>query len=116
MIGRIGFALALMGGAATVAQAGGDVVVKPRQEVHLTKDAWGCLSKDNLDSVLSHERDGQAQAKQQYFDDYRCVSVPDGARFRVVSVDRDDVQFVSADNSDQQGLWTDVRFVRPVRP
>jgi len=38
--------------------------------------------------------------------------VPEGQRFRVVSVDQGDVQFVSADNSDQQGLWTDSRFVK----
>lgn len=114
MMKRTGFFLALVGAFAVVsiAQAGGDSSVKPQQEIQLTKNAWGCLSKDNLDSVLNHERDGKSQAKQQYFDDYRCLSVPEGQRFRVVSVDQSDVQFVSADNSDQQGLWTDSRFVK----
>lgn len=114
MLKRTGLFLALTGGivAFSVAQANGDASLKPQQEIQLTKNAWGCLSKDNLDSVLNHERDGKAQAKQQYFDDYRCLSVPEGQRFRVVSVDKDDVQFVSAENSDQQGLWTDARFIK----
>ncbi|WP_175905160.1 surface attachment protein Sap1 [Burkholderia seminalis] len=114
MMKRTGILFALVGAfcAASIAQAGGDSAVKPKQEIQLTKNAWGCLSKDNLDSVLNHERDGKSQAKQQYFDDFRCLSVPEGQRFRVVSVDQGDVQFVSADNSDQQGLWTDSRFVK----
>ncbi|AOJ88199.1 MULTISPECIES: surface attachment protein Sap1 [Burkholderia] len=114
MMKRTGVLFALVGAfsVVSIAQAGGDAAVQPKQEIQLTKNAWGCLSKDNLDSVLSHERDGKSQAKQQYFDDYRCLSVPEGQRFRVVSVDQGDVQFVSADNSDQQGLWTDSRFVK----
>lgn len=114
MLKRTGLFLALTGGivAFSVAQANGDASLKPQQEIQLTKNAWGCLSKDSLDSVLNHERDGKAQAKQQYFDDYRCLSVPEGQRFRVVSVDKGDVQFVSAENSDQQGLWTDARFIK----
>ncbi|AKM43797.1 hypothetical protein WR30_00195 [Burkholderia contaminans FFH2055] len=114
MMKRTGILFALVGAfcVVSIAQAGDDSAVKPKQEIQLTKNAWGCLSKDNLDSVLSHERDGKSQAKQQYFDDYRCLSVPEGQRFRVVSVDQGDVQFVSADNSDQQGLWTDSRFVK----
>ncbi|AJX16468.1 MULTISPECIES: surface attachment protein Sap1 [Burkholderia] len=114
MMKRTGVFVALVGAFAVVsiAQAGGDAAVKPRQEIQLTKNAWGCLSKDNLDSVLDHERGGHSQAKQQYFDDFRCLSVPEGQRFRVVSVDNGDVQFVSADNSDQQGLWADSRFIK----
>lgn len=113
MMKRTGVFLALVGALAVVSidRAESDSV-KPRQEIQLTGNAWGCLSKDNLDSVLSHERDGQSQARQQYFDDYRCLSVPEGQRFRVVAVDEGDVQFVSADNSDQQGLWTDSRFIK----
>jgi hypothetical protein len=114
MMKRTGIFIALVGTFAlvSVAQAGGDAGVKPEQEIQLTKNAWGCLSKDNLDSVLTHERDGKDQAKQQYFDDFRCLSVPAGQRFRVVSVDNGDVQFVSADNADHQGLWADSRFVK----
>lgn len=114
MMKRTGVLLALMSGIAvfSVAHAGGDASLKPQQEIQLTKNAWGCLSKDNLDSALSHERDGQAQAKQRYFDDYRCLSVPEGQRFRVVSIEKGDIQFVSAENSDQQGLWTDSRFIK----
>jgi hypothetical protein len=114
MMKRTGVMLALMSVMAvfSVARAGGDASLKPQQEIQLTKNAWGCLSKDNLDSALTHERDGQSQAKQRYFDDYRCLSVPEGQRFRIVSVDKGDVQFVSAENSDQQGLWTDSRFIK----
>ncbi|KDB09920.1 hypothetical protein LIG30_1122 [Burkholderia sp. lig30] len=114
MMKRTAVFIALVGALAAVsaARAGGDASVKPQQEIQLTRDAWGCLSKDNLDSALNHERDGQNQAKQQYFDDYRCLSVPEGQRFRVVAVDQGGVQFVSADNSDQQGLWTDSRFIK----
>ncbi|MBN3818417.1 hypothetical protein G3N57_18175 [Paraburkholderia sp. Se-20369] len=113
MMKRTAVFVALVGAFAVVSIAqAGDTGVKPKQEIQLTKNAWGCLSKDNLDSVLNHERDGKSQAKQQYFDDFRCLSVPEGQRFRVVSVDEGDVQFVSADNSDQQGLWTDSRFIK----
>lgn len=115
MMKRTGVVLAFVSGLAvfSVAQAAGNMQLKPQQEVQLTKHAWGCLSKDNLDSAMNHERDGQTQQMQQYFDDYRCLSVPDGQRFRVVSVDNGDVQFVSAENSDQQGLWTNSRFIKP---
>ncbi|WP_164721395.1 surface attachment protein Sap1 [Burkholderia stagnalis] len=113
MMKRTTVFVALVGAFAVVSIAqAGDTGVKPKQEIQLTKNAWGCLSKDNLDSVLNHERDGKSQAKQQYFDDFRCLSVPEGQRFRVVAVDQGDVQFVSADNSDQQGLWTDSRFIK----
>ncbi|KVN23396.1 hypothetical protein WJ63_19500 [Burkholderia pyrrocinia] len=113
MMKRTAVFVALVGAFAVVSIAqAGDTGVKPKQEIQLTKNAWGCLSKDNLDSVLNHERDGKSQAKQQYFDDFRCLSVPEGQRFRVVAVDQGDVQFVSADNSDQQGLWTDSRFIK----
>ncbi len=105
--------ISLLGGF-TLAQAGGDKPIKVRQEIQLAKDAWGCLSKDNLDAALTHERHGKGQAKQQYFDDYRCVSVsvPEGQRFRIVSIEKSDVQFVNAENNDQQGLWTDARFIK----
>ncbi|KVC55625.1 hypothetical protein WT67_19935 [Burkholderia stagnalis] len=113
MMKRTAVFVALVGAFAVVSIAqAGDTGVKPKQEIQLTKNAWGCLSKDNLDSVLNHERDGKSQAKQQYFDDFRCLSVPEGQRFRVVAVDQGDVQFVSADNSDQQGLWADSRFIK----
>ncbi|KVM78168.1 surface attachment protein Sap1 [Burkholderia stagnalis] len=113
MMKRTAVFVALVGAFAVVSIAqAGDTSLKPKQEIQLTKNAWGCLSKDNLDSVLNHERDGKSQAKQQYFDDFRCLSVPEGQRFRVVAVDQGDVQFVSADNSDQQGLWADSRFIK----
>ncbi|WP_179403002.1 surface attachment protein Sap1 [Burkholderia guangdongensis] len=114
MMKRTGVFIALVGtfALASVAQAGGDSSVKPQQEIQLTQNAFGCLSKDSLDSVLTHEHDGKDQAKQQYFDDFRCLSVPAGQRFRVVAVDNGEVQFVSADNSDQQGLWAPSRFIK----
>lgn len=50
MMKRTGVFLALVGACAmvSIAQAGGDVAVQPKQEIQLTKNAWGCLSKDNL--------------------------------------------------------------------
>jgi hypothetical protein len=39
------------------------------------------------------------------------VSVPAGQPFRVVSVERRDVEFVNAANTDRQGLWIDSRFI-----
>ncbi|WP_175783270.1 surface attachment protein Sap1 [Burkholderia anthina] len=86
--------------------------LKPKQEIRLTTNAWGCLSRDYLDSVTKHERHGQRQESQRYFDEYRCLPIPEGRTFRVVAVDRDYVQFASVDNGDVQGLWTDSRFIK----
>jgi hypothetical protein len=97
---------------ASICQAGDDTKVKPQQEIQMTENTWGCLSKDIVDSVLAYEQKGQDQEKQQYFDDFSCLWLPAGQRFRVVSVDRGSVGFVNAENSDREGLWAPSRFIK----
>lgn len=108
---RTGILLVAMGGVSAWGAMHEHGVVKPQQQIKVTQNAWGCLSKSGLDAALSQERAGQPPAKQQAFGNGQCVSVPAGQPFRVVSVERRDVEFVNAANTDQQGLWIDSRFI-----
>jgi hypothetical protein len=89
-----------------------DAVVKPQQTVQLKPGSYGCLSKDNLDAVSTHEQAGEHQQMQGYFDSFQCLSTPDNESFRVVRVEGHDVEFVNAANTDDQGLWTNDRFIK----
>jgi hypothetical protein len=89
-----------------------DVVVKPQQTVQLKPGSYGCLSKDKLDAVALHEQAGERQQVQEYFTGFQCLSTPDNQSFRVVQVVGHDVEFVNAANADEQGLWTNDRFIK----
>ncbi|WP_407672065.1 surface attachment protein Sap1 [Paraburkholderia acidisoli] len=96
---------------AVAAQAQDDVV-KPQQTVQLKPGSYGCLSKDKLDAVASHEQAGEHQQMQEYFSGFQCLSTPEGQSFRVVQVVGHDIEFVNAANADEQGLWTNDRFIK----
>jgi hypothetical protein len=89
-----------------------DVVVKPQQTVQLKPGSYGCLSRDKLDAVALHEQAGERQQMQEYFTGFQCLSTPDNQTFRVVQVVGHDIEFVNAANADEQGLWTNDRFIK----
>jgi hypothetical protein len=89
-----------------------DLVIKPQQTVQFKPGSYGCLSKDKLDAVAQHEQAGEQQQMQEYFSGFQCLSTPDGQSFRVVQVVGHDVEFVNAANTDEQGLWTNDRFIK----
>lgn len=89
-----------------------DALVKPQQTVQLKPGSYGCLSKDKLDAVAAHEQSGEHQQMQEYFSGFQCLSTPEGQSFRVVQVVGHDVEFVNAANADEQGLWTNDRFIK----
>ncbi len=113
MTKRTGILFSLVGlfVAASVAQAQ-DLVVKPTQTFQFKPNAYGCLSKDKLDSVYQHAQAGEQQKMQEFFSGYQCLSTPENADFRVVRVVGHDVEFVNAGNGDTEGLWTNDRFIR----
>jgi hypothetical protein len=98
--------------ACAVAVQAQDVVVKPQQTVQLKPGSYGCLSRDKLDAVAQHEQAGERQQMQEYFTGFQCLSTPDNQTFRVVQVVGHDVEFVNAANADEQGLWTNDRFIK----
>jgi len=89
-----------------------DNAVRPQQIFQFTQNAYGCLSRDNLDSVNRHVQAGEQQQTQNYFSGYQCLSTPEHANFRVVRVVGHDVEFVNAANHDTSGLWTNDRFIK----
>lgn len=89
-----------------------DAGVKPQQTVQLKPGSYGCVSKDNLDAVSQHEQAGEHQQMQEFFSGFQCLSTPDNQSFRVVRVVGHDVEFVNAANTDDQGLWTNDRFIK----
>jgi DNA-binding LytR/AlgR family response regulator len=113
MMKRAGILFALVGlvVAASAAQAQ-DVVIKPQQTIQFKPNAYGCLSKDKLDSADQHAQAGEQQKMQEFFEGYQCLSTPANSNFRVVRVVGHDVEFVNAANSDTQGLWARDRFVK----
>lgn len=98
--------------ACAVAAQAQDASVKPQQTVQFKPGSYGCLSKDKLDAVAQHEQAGEHQQMQEYFTGFQCLSTPDNQSFRVVQVVGHDVEFVNAANTDQQGLWTNDRFIK----
>lgn len=107
--GMVVVAASLVCAAAALAQ---DVAVKPQQTVQFKPGSYGCVSKDKLDAVALHEQAGERQQMQEYFAGFQCLSTPDNQSFRVVQVVGHDVEFVNAANTDQQGLWTNDRFIK----
>jgi len=89
-----------------------DAAVKPQQTVQFKPGSYGCLSKDNLDAVSTHEQAGEQQQMEEYFTNFQCLSTPANQSFRVVRVEGHDVEFVNAANTDDQGLWTSDRFIK----
>lgn len=87
--------------------------VKAQETVQLKPGSYGCLSKEKLDAVSQHEQAGEHQQMQEYFTGYQCLSTPADQSFRVVQVIGHDVEFVNAANTDQHGLWTSDRFIKP---
>jgi len=110
---QAGMLLMLVGlaAAATVAQAQ-DNVLQPQQTFQFRQGAYGCLSKDKLDSAYQHAQAGEQQKMQEFFSGYQCVSTPENSSFRVVRVVGHDFEFVNAGNSDTQGLWANDRFIK----
>lgn len=110
---KAGMLLMLVGlaAAATIAQAQ-DQVIKPQQTFQFRANAYGCLSKDKLDSAYQHAQAGEQQKMQEYFSGYQCLSTPEHADFRVVRVVGRDVEFVNAGNGDTEGLWTHAEFIK----
>jgi len=106
-----GIAIAAAGVVCASAAHAQDAAVKPQQTVQLKPGSYGCLSKEKLDAVRSHEKAGEHQQMQEYFSGYQCLSTPANQSFRVVQVVGHDVEFVNAANTDQQGLWTSDRFI-----
>lgn len=96
---------------ATIAQAQ-DNVLKPQQTFQFKANAYGCLSKDKLDSAYEHAQAGEQQKMQEYFSGFQCLSAPEHADFRVVRVVGRDVEFVNASNGDTEGLWTHAEFIK----
>ncbi|MGH8777639.1 surface attachment protein Sap1 [Paraburkholderia sp.] len=113
MIKRIALLFAVAGFAVASAVQAQDVVVKPLQTIQFKPNAYGCLSKDNLDAVNQHAQAGEQQKMQEFFSGYQCLSTPENASFRVVRVVGHDIEFVNSGNSDTQGLWTNDRFIKP---
>jgi hypothetical protein len=97
--------------AASVVQAQ-DNVVKPLQTIQFKPNAYGCLSKDNLDAADQHAQAGEQQQMQEFFSGFQCISTPENSSFRVVRVVGHDIEFVNAGNSDTQGLWANDRFIK----
>ncbi len=89
-----------------------DAVVHAQQTVQFKAGSYGCVSKDKLDAVSSHEKAGEQQQMQEYFSGFQCLSTPENQSFRVVRVVGHDVEFVNASNADQEGLWTSDRFIK----
>jgi hypothetical protein len=109
---KAGMLLVLVGlAAATVAQAQ-DQVLRPQQTFQFRANAYGCLSKDKLDSAYQHAQAGEQQKMQEFFSGYQCLSTPEHADFRVVRVVGRDVEFVNAGNGDTEGLWTHAEFIK----
>jgi len=108
-----GIAIAVAGAVCASAGYAQGIAVKPQQTVQLKPGSYGCLSKDKLDAVSVHEKAGDQQRMQEYFTGYQCLSTPADQSFRVVQVVGHDVEFVNAANTDQQGLWTSDRFIKP---
>jgi hypothetical protein len=110
---RAGMLLMIVGltAAATIAQAQDDVL-KPRQTFQFKANAYGCLSKDKLDSAYQHAQAGERQKMQEFFSGFQCLSAPEHADFRVVRVVGRDVEFVNAANHDTEGLWTHAEFIK----
>ncbi|HTH61859.1 MAG TPA: hypothetical protein VL689_17105 [Paraburkholderia sp.] len=108
-----GIALAVAGFVCAGASQAQDATLKPQQTVQLKPGSYGCLSKDKLDAVSLHEKAGEQQQMQEYFAGYECLSTPSDQSFRVVQVVGHDVEFVNAANTDEQGLWTSDRFIKP---
>jgi len=110
---QAGMLLMLVGlaAAATVAQAQ-DNVLQPQQTFQFRQGAYGCLSKDKLDSAYQHAQAGEQQKMQEFFSGFQCLSAPENADFRVVRVVGRDVEFVNAGNHDTEGLWTHAEFIK----
>jgi hypothetical protein len=113
MMKRAGILFSVVGlvVAASVAQAQ-DAVIKPQQTFQFRPNAYGCLSKDKLDSAYQHAQAGEQQQMQEFFSGFQCVSTPENSDFRVVRVVGHDVEFVNAHNGDTDGLWTSDRFIK----
>jgi hypothetical protein len=88
-----------------------DSVIQPQQTFTFRPDSYGCLSKDKFDSADQHQKAGEHQKMQQYFEGFECISTPVESHFRVLRVVGHDVEFVNAANSDTQGMWTADRFI-----
>ncbi|HEV3106544.1 MAG TPA: hypothetical protein VGZ01_12745 [Trinickia sp.] len=110
---KLGTLLMLTGfvAAASIAQAQ-DTVLKPQQTFQFRPNAYGCLSKDNLDAAYQHAQAGEQQKMLEFFSGYQCLSTPEHSDFRVVRVVGRDVEFVNAANSDTQGMWTSAEFIK----
>lgn len=108
-----GIAVAVAGLVCASAVYAQGATVKAQETVQLKAGSYGCLSKEKLDAVSQHEQAGEQQQMQEYFTGYQCLSTPEGQSFRVVQVIGHDVEFVNAANTDQQGLWTSDRFIKP---
>jgi hypothetical protein len=104
--------IALAGLVCTASALAQDAAVKPQQTVQFKPGSYGCVSKDNLDAVSSHDQAGEHQQMEEYFSSYQCLSTPANQSFRVVRVEGHDVEFVNAANTDDQGLWTSDRFIK----
>ncbi|WP_133649733.1 surface attachment protein Sap1 [Paraburkholderia flava] len=113
MIKRVALLFAVAGLAVASAVQAQDVVIKPQQTIQFKPNAYGCLSKDNLDAVNQHAQAGEQQKMQEFFSGFQCLSTPENANFRVVRVVGHEVEFVNSGNSDTQGLWTNDRFIKP---
>jgi hypothetical protein len=112
MIKRVALLFAVAGLAVASAVQAQDVVIKPQQTIQFKPNAYGCLSKDNLDAVNQHAQAGEQQKMQEFFSGFQCLSTPENANFRVVRVVGHEVEFVNSGNSDTQGLWTNDRFIK----
>lgn len=109
----IAAALAAVSLACATSAFADDVIVEAQQTVQFKPGAYGCLSKDKFDAVSVHDQAGEKQQMQQYFSGFDCLSTPDNESFRVLRVVGHDVEFVNAANSDDHGLWTSDRFIKP---
>jgi hypothetical protein len=84
----------------------------PQQTFRFRANSYGCLSKDKFDAAYQHARAGEQGKMQEYFSGYECLSTPASSDFRVLRVVGHDVEFVNAQNRDQQGLWTADKFIQ----
>jgi hypothetical protein len=107
-----GLIVAAAGLVAVSAVQAQDTVVRPQQTIQLKPGSYGCLSRDKLDAVNDHARAGEQQKMQEFFSGFECLSTPENQQFRVVQVVGHEVEFVNAGNTDQQGLWTNDRFIK----
>jgi hypothetical protein len=109
---QVALLIAVAGLAAVSAVQAQDSVIRPQQTIRFKANAYGCLSKDNLDAADQHAQAGEQQKMQEFFSGYQCLSTPENSSFRVVRVVGHDVEFVNAGNSDTQGLWANDRFIK----